>query len=59
MTLVRLMIQAKEASFRDFVRNKDRRAVEAIVRLTRPKVPDSLADVLTKKFMVHTLAPQK
>ena len=47
VTLVRFMIQAKEVSFLDFVRNKDRRTVEAIVRLTRPKVLDSLADVLT------------
>ena len=45
--LVRFMIQAKEVSFLDFVRDKDQRAVEAIVRLTRPKVLDSLADVLT------------
>ena len=56
VTLVRFMIQAKEVSFLDFVRNKDRRAVEPIVGLTRPKVLDLLADV---KFVVHTLAPQR
>ena len=41
------MIQAKEVSFLDFVRNKDGRAVEAIVRLTQTKALDLLADVLT------------
>ena len=56
VTLVRFMIQAKEVSFLDFVRSKDRRAVEPIVRLTRPKVLDLLADV---NFVIHTLAPQK
>ena len=55
MTLVRFMIQAKEVSFLDFVRNKDGMAVEPIVRLTRSKVLDLLADV---KFVVHILAPQ-
>ena len=43
----RFMIQAKEVSFLDFVRNKDGRAVEAIVRLTQTKALDLLADVLT------------
>ena len=54
VTLVRFMIQAREVSFLDFVRNKDRRVVEPIVRLTLRF--DLLADV---KFVVHTLAPQK
>ena len=31
-TLVRFVIQSKEVSFLDFVGNKDRRAVEPIVR---------------------------
>ena len=31
VTLVRFMIQAREVSFLDFVRNKDRRVVESIV----------------------------
>ena len=43
VTLVRFMIQAKKVSLLDFVRNKDRRAVEPIVRLTRPKVLDFLS----------------
>ena len=42
-------------SLLDFVRSKDRRAIEPIVRLTRSKVLDLLADV---QFAVHTLAPQ-
>ena len=40
----------------DFVRNKDRRAVEPIVRLTRPKVLDLFDNV---KFVVHAPAPEK
>ena len=56
MTLVRFTIQAKEVSFLDFVRSKDRRAAELIVRLTRPKVLDLLANV---KFVVHTIVAEK
>ena len=56
MTLARLTIQAKEFLSFDCVRNKDRRAVEPIVRLTRPKMLDLIANV---KFVVHALAPEK
>ena len=38
------------------VRNKDRMAVEPIVRLTRPTVLDVLEEVA---FVVHTVAPEK
>ena len=56
MTLVRFIIQAEEVLSLDFVRNKNRRTVEPIVRLTQPKVLDLLADI---KFMVPALVPEK
>ena len=61
LVLIRRAVTGLRCKLRKFlslrcVRNKDRRAVEPIVRLTRPKVLDLLADV---KFVVHTLAPPK
>ena len=44
VTLVRFMIQAGEVSFLDFVRNKNRKALDLLANVT---------------FVVHTLAPQK
>jgi len=38
------------------VRNKDRMAVEPIVRLTRPEIIEVLSKV---SFVVHTLVPEK